>query len=431
MLIILGAGLAGLSAAYHSGGIVFEKDNQVGGHASSKCLDGFVFDEGIHVLHTKNEYVLNLLAKVGANLLEHKREAWIHSFGVMTRYPFQANTYGLPVSMVKECLLGFIENDFKDRDKIKNYEDWIYFMFGRGIAQNFMIPYSRKFWGIPPAQLTTEWVNVRHPRPSLEEVIEGALGDQTKEFGINAEFRYPERGGFGAIGEALASTLRDRIRLGMCVTTIDVKRRQIEFNHSEIVPYEKVISTLPLPEIVKLIHDAPQEVREASQALRCNSILVVNLGINRPNITNKHWIYYPEGAYSFFRISFPFNKGPHMASPGKSSISAEIAYSDAHPLPVPREHMVLKVVDDLKRAGVLECNDQIMFGDVTDIKYGYVIFDNERKPATKCIHDYLKQHEVYPAGRYGEWAYLWSDEAILSGRKAARQVQKAAQRPLK
>lgn len=424
MLIILGAGLAGLSAAYHSDGIVYEQDNRVGGHAKSKCIDGFIFDEGIHVLHTKNAYVLNLLASNGVNLSHHRREAWIYSVGALTRYPFQANTYGLPIKIVKDCLLGFISNDFKEREKIKTYEDWIYFMFGKGIAEHFMIPYSRKFWGMSPAQLTTEWVNARHPRPSLEEVVEGALHDQTKGFGVNAEFRYPEWGGFGAIGEALAACVRDRLRLGMRVTRIDGKRKQIEFNHTTVITYEKVISTLPLPDVVRLIPDAPRDVREASEKLKCNSILVVNFGINRPHITDKHWIYYPEQEYSFFRISFPSNKGPDMAPQGTSSISAEIAYSDVHPLEASREHMVVKVVEDLKRAGVLDQQDQIRVADTIDIKYGYVVFNPERKLAIKCIHDYLEQCEIYPCGRYGEWAYLWSDEAILSGKKVATLVQR-------
>jgi UDP-galactopyranose mutase len=209
----------------------------------------------------------------------------------------------------------------------------------------------------------------------------------------------------------------------MGATEIDVKGKQVEFNRREVIPFERLISTIPLPELVRLIPDAPQEVREASQKLRCNSIMVVNLGINRPGITNKHWIYYHEREYSFFRISFPFNKGPHMAPPGTSSISAEIAYSDVHPLPVSREHIVLKVVDDLKRAGVLDPQDQVLSVDLIDIKYAYVIYDAERRSAIRCIHAYLKQNDIYPCGRYGEWAYLWSDEAILSGRKVAMQVQ--------
>ncbi len=422
MLMILGGGLSGLSAAHNSDGIVFEQDGRVGGHAKSARRDGFVFDEGIHVLHTKNQYVLDLLDRTGANLKVRTREAWIQSFGALTRYPFQANTFGLPVAIAKDCLLGFIENDFNDRDAIKNYSDWIHFMFGKGIARHFMVPYSEKFWGVPATSLTTEWVSIRHPRPTMEEVIEGALHEQTKGFGINAEFKYPERGGFGAIGEAIGATVKDRLRLGMRVTKVDGAKRQVEFNHEQWIPYDRVISTIPLPELVPLMIDAPADVVEAARQLRCNSILVVNLGIKRPHITNKHWIYYSERDYSFFRISFPFNKGAEMVPAGCSSVSAEIAFGPNDPLPASPDGMVERVIGDLRRAGVLLPDDDVVFTDTIVVKYGYVIFDAVRRAAVKRIHDFLEARAIQPCGRYGEWAYLWSDEAILSGRKAAERA---------
>ena len=201
--LILGGGLAGLSACYHGDGVVYEKDITDGGHARSHSSDGFIFDEGIHVLHTSNEYILSLCEDLGVNLEMKDRDAWIHSHGVMTRYPFQANTYGLPIEIVKDCLLGFIENNHKKAD-IRNYEDWVRYIFGDGIANNFMIPYSKKFWGVDPKDLTTDWVNVRHPRPSIDEIITGAISDQKKGFGINASFRYPKEGGFGYIGKCLS-----------------------------------------------------------------------------------------------------------------------------------------------------------------------------------------------------------------------------------
>ena len=417
-LVILGGGLAGLSAGYHSQGVVFEKDQQVGGQAKSKNINGFVLDEGIHVLHTKNEYVLKLLEQNNANLIKHQREAWIYSFGALTRYPFQANTYGLPVSVVKDCLVGFIQNDFNDQDKIKNYEDWIYYMFGKGIAEHFMLQYSQKFWGVPPAELNTEWVGVRHPRPSVEEIIAGALSDQSKGFGVNAEFLYPEQRGYGAIAEAMAESIKDRLRLGKGVTKIDLQKKEIEFNNQENITYERVVSSLPLPEEIKLLTDVPPEVREATDKLRTNSILVVNLGINRPNISDKHWIYYHEPDYSFFRISFPGNYGAQMVPSGTSSVAVEISYRGEPPL----EGLTDRVVADLKKAKILKEDDRVLFTDIVDIKYGYVIYDQHRTEAVEIIHNYLKQYNFYPCGRYGEWAYFWSDDAILSGKKAAEEL---------
>ena len=104
-IVILGGGLSGLSACYHGKGLVYEKSNTSGGQASSKNENGFIFDEGIHVMHTKNKYILSLMDKLKVDMEIRERNAWIVSHGSMTRYPFQANTFGLPDNIVKDCVM--------------------------------------------------------------------------------------------------------------------------------------------------------------------------------------------------------------------------------------------------------------------------------------------------------------------------------------
>jgi UDP-galactopyranose mutase len=423
-IIILGGGLSGLSACYHGQGTIYEKNIKPGGQASSSEEYGFIFDEGIHVMHTKNEYILNLMEKLEVNMEIRERNAWIVSHGSMTRYPFQANTFGLPEGIVRDCVDGFIENKFIDSDTINNYEDWVYYMFGKGIAEHFMIPYSQKFWGIDAKNLTTDWVNVRHPKPSKEEVIKGSLEDQTKGFGINASYRYPKKGGYGYIGKRLTDKCKGRIKVGMEATKINVNKKEIEFNHSELVSYDNILSSIPLPELIKIIPDAPEVVINAAAKLKTNSMFVVNIGVNRPNITDKNWIYYLEKEFSFVRVSFPFNQSDNVAPVGTSSISAEIAYGNDNPLPAHKENLADLVVEDLISANVINASDEIIYIDTVDIKYAYVIFDNERKAAIKIIHEYLKKFDIIPFGRYGMWAYLWSDEAMLSGKKVAEKFSK-------
>jgi len=148
----------------------------------------------------------------------------------------------------------------------------------------------------------------------------------------------------------------------------------------------------------------------------------VNIGVSRENITDKNWIYILEKEYSFIRISFPFNQSDHVAPDGMSSISAEIAYGNNNSLPTSKGKMADYVVNELIDAKVLRATDEIVYLKSIDIKYGYVIFDKERKSAVKKIHDYLKSFDITPFGRYGLWAYLWSDEAILSGKKVAEKL---------
>src|SRR3989338_7951047 len=96
-ILILGAGLAGLSAAWHlqKKGIdcqLFEKEPEVGGLCRSKKINNFIFDYSGHLLHFKHKYTFNLVRNLlGNDLLKHQRSAWIYSYGKCTRYPFQAN----------------------------------------------------------------------------------------------------------------------------------------------------------------------------------------------------------------------------------------------------------------------------------------------------------------------------------------------------
>jgi UDP-galactopyranose mutase len=294
-IVILGAGLTGLSAAYHGGGTIYEREKEIGGTCRSPKIKGYTFDLGIHVLHTKNDYVLNLLIKnLNAPLLVQRRRAWIYSYNTLTRYPFQANTYGLPIKVVKDCLLGFIDVHNKGNINYDNYKDWIYATFGKGIAEHFLIPYSEKFWTIPPKEMTADWPDSRIPRPELEEVLEGALSDQEKGFGPNWTFKYPKKNGICALPDAFYSP-NSEIFLNKEAIGVDIQKKEITFSDGSKKRYDKLISTIPLPELVKTIHDLPGEVLNASQGLRYNSIFCVNLGIKNPNLNDAHWIYYPRG----------------------------------------------------------------------------------------------------------------------------------------
>ncbi len=421
--LILGGGLAGLSAAYHGGGIVYEKNCQYGGTCRSPVVNGYTFDLGIHVLHTQNNTILNLFKKLGVGLVEQPRDAWIYSFKKLTRYPFQANTYGLPLTIVKECLEAFIETYCRRKHHEKeplyqNYEEWINNIFGKGIAEHFMVPYSEKFWTVSPAEMTTDWLNVRIPMPNLGEVIEGALSSQAKGFGPNTLFKYPPQYGIFGLAKALAKSGIE-IKLNKEAVKINLKNRIVTFRDGEKCSYKTIISTIPLPELFKLF-EAPDEIKSAVENLRYNSILCVNIGVDRENLNEKHWIYYPEEKYPFFRISFLKNFATYLTPKNKSSITAEIAYSKAKP--IDKETITESVIESLIDANIINPNDHIEFVDLQDLKYGYVIFDHRREENLTKIKSFLQQHGIIVAGRYGSWEYQWMDDAILDGIRAAKEV---------
>jgi UDP-galactopyranose mutase len=192
-VLVAGGGIAGLSAAYHMtlmdshDYVVLEAQDEVGGIARSfQTDDGFTFDYGSHILYTKSNYVAQLYKQLlGDNFVECKRDAWIYSQGRFTRYPFQGNLYGLPLDVVEECLLGFVEALQKDQIQgDANFELWVQSTYGTGIARHFMLPYNEKQWKYPLHKMSHQWVGNRVLRPDLRDVIHGALTDSDKGFGL-------------------------------------------------------------------------------------------------------------------------------------------------------------------------------------------------------------------------------------------------------
>ncbi len=418
--IVLGGGLAGLSAAYHSGFAVYEQNDRPGGTAGSVVRDDFVFDFGIHVLHSKNPEFYRIMDEMGVELVTKTRSAWIYSHGKHAAYPLQVNTFHLPISLRYHCVKDFLLR--KNHSNAANYEEWIVQNFGRGFAKAFLIPYAEKFWRFPPGDMTYEWVGPRVPQPRIVDVIKGAFWNQKSDLGPNSTFHYPSKAGAGyaGIAQAIASKI-DNIHYRMEATSIDVENKVVFFNNGEHkVAYDHLISTIPLPELLKLLHDVPPEIQKTSKQLYFNSIAIVNLGVDHANISCKHWIHFPEKQISFFRISLPHNFCDGLNPPGQTTIQAEVSYdTDNRPQ---RDELLRRVRDDLIRVGTLRTSDHISFEDVVYLKYAYVIYNHHRKEAVNTIHKYLNNRYIYPCGRYGAWEYQWSDEAVLNGKQTAQEV---------
>jgi protoporphyrinogen oxidase len=423
-LIVLGGGLAGLAVSMDTGAPIYEAQAAPGGVAASDTVDGFVFDRGIHILQTKNIRVLNLLSDLGVPMESHSRNAFIYSNETYTAYPFQVNTAGLPWKLRARCVWEFLRRN--SHPPPRTYEDWMNRSLGTGFAKTFLIPYSEKFWTVHPREMTFEWTGNRVPQPSLAQVIRGALWSKQTRIGTNVDFRYPiGQAGYGAIAQALL-TRCGPVHVGHRAVALDSIHRCVHFANGRVVPYRVLVSTIPLPEIVALCPEAPAEVRAAAARLRTNSIFVVNFGVDRPRLSDRHWVHFPEPDISFFRISYPHTFGRGTAPPGMSSISAEIAYSRERLLD--RQTIIERVRQDLIRVGALGARDRIVTTSTYDIRYGYCIYDMNRKKSVATIHEWLKANDIIPAGRYGLWTYFWSDEAILSGKKAAERAMKQVAR---
>jgi UDP-galactopyranose mutase len=147
----------------------------------------------------------------------------------------------------------------------------------------------------------------------------------------------------------------------------------------------------------------------------------VHLGIGRENVTDKHWIYYPEDTV-FHRIFVQGNASPHCNPPGGFGLTCEITYSRYKPLPYDGDALIQRCIDDCRRVGIIASDDPVLATAQCDLPHAYVVYDHGRAAAVLQIREWLERHDIILAGRYSEWEYYNSDHAFLAGKKAADRV---------
>lgn len=399
---------------------VFERAPEVGGKARSRRRDGYTFDVTGHWLHLRDDRVRALADAIFApgDLVEIERKTGIYTHGVMLPYPFQANLHGLPLPVVQECLATFVEAQVaaSDAPAPRTFEDFAVQRFGRGIAEHFFIPYNRKLWGAAYDDLTPDWISRFVPLPDVRQVVGGAIGLRQEGLGYNVRYLYPAQGGIDALPRALARAVErqgTRIATQTEVVRIDPTARAVHTADGGVVHYDKLVSTLPLPELVARLEGVPDALRAAAGKLRWVRWRYLDVGTRSAVPMGEHWVYVPEPTTPFFRVGCYSNALAAMAPAGRGSLYVELADRDADPdLPA--------IFAALAQMGALAAPDDVAFADVHDIEYAYVVFDAAYAGAREALFAHLDGLGIRSCGRYGAWIYNSMEDSILAGMEAAQ-----------
>ncbi|AFV02583.1 putative O-antigen synthesis protein, WbyH [Dehalobacter sp. UNSWDHB] len=417
---VLGSGVSGLSAAYtlRRNGIeaaVFEKKNHYGGLCSSFTVDGFTFDTFAHLAFSKNSY-FNGLFEDKTEYFVHMPEALNYYDGIWVRNPVQNNLFSLKVEEKIEIIKGFIGR--WDRS-VFNFDDWLRNQYGDYFTDHFPARYTRKYWTVESCELESKWAENRMYKPSIDEVLRGAMSEDTPNVHYSKEMHYPKFGGFQAFLAPLAEDAD--IRFSMEVCEIDQKSKTLSFLNHEPMAYDRLISTIPLTELIPIMKNVPWEVRKSAEGLDYTSGIMVSLGFNRKNVSPSLWFYiYDEEIYPS-RVYSPSIKSPNNVPEGCSSIQAEIYFSKRKPLTELPEVIAEKAIEQMAWMGLFKENE-ILVKDVRVEKYANVMFTPEIYHNRKIVRDYLDSVGILYAGRFGEWDYLWVDQSLLSGNRAAEKL---------
>jgi len=451
--LILGAGLAGLSCAYHLGHekcLLLEKNEHPFGRIHSTTREGFTWDEGPHVSFTKSEYVRDLFARsVGGEFEEYP--VLVRNFyrGTWIDHPAQSNLFQVPEPLRTECLRSFYESREAEHcgEIPPHYGEWLTRAFGEVFAETFPFAYTKKYWTLPPEEMTTDWVGNRVFLPSAEDVENGSKRALPASTHYISQVRYPSGGGYQSFAKLLAKDAN--IHLNTEIARIDLKAKKVWTADGRSYAYSKLINTLPLPVFVRMCDSVPARVLEAAYQLLCTQLAVVNITAPHPSKIKGHWFY----VYDEDKLSTRINITEHLASgnspEGSTGIQVEVYYSKHRPLPINREDLGKKVFDELCQMGFLDADAQVgqtgFSVHTVDVPWANVVCNHLRRESIDVILSWLSEFglerevddldpmthwatandrhrklgSVILAGRFSQWKYYWTDDCVLRGKAVA------------
>ena len=425
---MLGSGMAALGAAYRlreAGApyVLFDKGSHPGGHTKTYVYPGgWTFDDGPHVSFTSDERIQEILAaQIDGDYNVVPTDVNNYWQGYWIKHPAQCNLHGLPVDLVVGCIEDFIEASSDAEPAIANYEDWLYAAYGRTFADTFPMRYTRKVHTTEAKNLTADWMGPRMYRPSLGEVLRGALTPQTPEVHYIDRFRYPMTGGFYSYLRPLHES--SDLRMEHELTRVSPAERILHFANGVQEPYSRLVSSIPLPVLVPLIDGTPSEVLKAARALAVTSCVIVNIGIGREDDSSYSWTYFYDEDFVVTRLSYPHRYAPGNVPDGCAGFQCEIYFSEKYrPMTEPPATYADLAIDDLRRCGLIRSGDEILVKDAKLSPHAGIIFDHDRPSALRTVHEYLDELGIRYCGRFGDWDYLWTDDSFISGERAAQQA---------
>ncbi len=429
--VIIGSGMAGFGAVTYLNSIgikplVYEQRNYYGGHTASHTFPGgWTFDEGPHISFTKDKRIEKFLAKcVNGEFNEYPARVSNYWHGQWIKHPAQVHLHGLNPDLISNIISEIATLPSGSFENISTYEDWLFASFGETFSRNFPMKYTKKYHTTEAKNLSVDWIGNRIYRPSLKEVIKGALSHLVDDAHYITSFRYPKVGGFASYLKPMVDNCT--LNLNHPVVKIKPKEKRIYFKNGSDQNYHKLISSMPLPELISIIEGVPNDIKRAAELLACSELVTVTLGVDRVDLMDAHWCYFYDEDIPFARLSTPHMQSGNNAPAGAGLLQAECYFSKKYkPFEVDINSCIEPVIEGLKSCGILKDYDKIIFKNAMYTRYANVIFDHDCASSVTLIHQYLDDLGINYCGRYGDWAYIWTDQSFISGENAAKKAFEA------
>jgi protoporphyrinogen oxidase len=261
------------------------------------------------------------------------------------------------------------------------------------------------------------------PDVDVRRILDNLLNDRDDvAWGPNSRFKFPLLG-TGMLYDRIAAGLPKPVQLGAWADTIDVAARQVVFADGSVCPYDHLVTTMPVNELVKRLDECPTDIREAALELRHTSGMFVGIGVADPCPSTKCWMYFPGADCPFYRVTYLSNYSPKMTpGPGHFSLLAEIS---ASPFKVEdRSTIIQQTIDGMVATGLLteeQAAQSIVSKQLLEVPYSYPVPTIGRDDALAVIQPWLMDQGIYSRGRFGAWRYEIgnTDHSVMMGVETA------------
>ena len=409
-IVVIGAGPAGLGVGIALGeaAIVLERSLGVGGLSRTVELAGATFDLGGHSWHTPHAAIRDLVFRA-TPMEEQRRRAWCFVAGDWIPYPFQNNVAALRNEAIRNACLAGLERA-GDGSQAPNFDRYIDERFGAGIGRTFIRPYNEKLWGTDLARLATSWATERVAAPS--NAAEGLRPDDGRRAPLqgDAMIGYPARGGFGEIYRALARQL-SRLDFDQTVVWIDPRRRELATARGECRTWTHLVSTLPLPSLLGLLPDVPKAIREAVAQLESLPVNLVLVALAGRLDSAMQRVYCPDPAIAGHKFVLNHNSSTYLRDQPRHGIQVEISGNRGET----DDELTRLAIQDLQALRLLRDGDDIAATRVIRLPFGYPVPTHAHAAIVGEATAWLESRRIFTVGRFGQWAYINSDEALHRG----------------
>lgn len=440
-VIIIGAGPAGLTAAYEliKRGIkpvVLEKDNKVGGIARTEVYKGYRFDIGGHRFYTKVDEVKNLWHEVlGSNFRTVTRLSRIFYKGKFYDYPLNINNTISNLGIIESTLILFSYVKWKmfPYKEEKTFEQWVTDRFGKRLYSIFFKSYTEKVWGTPCSEIKADWAAQRIRGLSLKTAVTNALFRTNGVKSLINEFNYPALGP-GMMWETFQKKVEEKggeVKLNCDVGRINCEGNKIKCvvinnnGNTEEISGDKFISSMPVSELVRKINPRPpSEVYEAANNLTYRAMILIGLVMDEKQLFPDNWLYIHSPEFKVGRIQNFKNWSSDMcADENKTNIGMEYFCSEGDEIWSLSDGELIELakaeLDGLGISSTDKIEDTVVFRQ----SKAYPVYDNNFLNNLEIIRNYLKQIENFQTiGRNGMHRYNNQDHSMLTAILAVKNL---------